>query len=78
VIAHVGGPRAADSLRRHGQARCPQDRPVEQEAAMAKGQKRSNRELKKPKAKKPAGTPATASVPARGLVNPPSVPKKKT
>jgi hypothetical protein len=45
---------------------------------MAKGQKRSNRELKKPKAKKPvAGAAATAALPARGFLTPGSVPKKK-
>jgi hypothetical protein len=44
---------------------------------MAKGQQRGNRELKKPKAKKPAAGPATAVLPARGFLTPGSVPKKK-
>jgi hypothetical protein len=44
---------------------------------MAKGQKRSNRELKKPKAKKPVAGAAPAALPARGFVNPSGGPKKK-
>jgi hypothetical protein len=44
---------------------------------MAKGQKRSNRELKKPKAKKPVAGTVPAVLPARGFLTPGSVPKKK-
>ena len=45
---------------------------------MAKGQKRSNRELKKPKAKKPVAGAVPASLPARSILTPTSSPKKKT
>jgi hypothetical protein len=46
---------------------------------MAKSQKRSNREAKKPKAKKPALGPASALAPAKGFLAgaPPPAPKKK-
>jgi hypothetical protein len=44
---------------------------------MAKGQKRSNRELKKPKAKKPVATAGTPVLPDRGFLTPGSLPKKK-
>ncbi len=44
---------------------------------MAKGQKRSNRELKKPKAKKPVAGAVAAVLPARGFLTPGSIPKKK-
>lgn len=41
---------------------------------MAKGQKRSNREVKKPKANKP---PAASAGSPKGLLAPTAVPKKK-
>ncbi len=44
---------------------------------MAKGQKRSNRELKKPKAKKPVAGAVAAVLPARAFLTPGGVPKKK-
>ncbi len=44
---------------------------------MAKGQKRSNKEVKKPKAaKKPAVEPATSAF-SKGTRNPVQMPKKK-
>lgn len=44
---------------------------------MAKSQKRSNREIKKPKAaKKPAAEPATSAF-SKGTRNPVGMPKKK-
>ena len=42
---------------------------------MAKGQKRSNREIKKPKQKKTPTTPVTSF--ERGLTAPKGLPKKK-
>jgi len=45
---------------------------------MAKGQKRSNRELKKPKAKKTAVAAGVPVLPARGFLAPTGAPKKKT
>jgi hypothetical protein len=44
---------------------------------MAKGQKRSNREIRKPKAKKQLVAEATPVVMPRGMVSPISLPKKK-
>jgi hypothetical protein len=44
---------------------------------MAKGQKRSNREIRKPKANKPTATAATSSVLTKGMLAPVSTPKKK-
>ncbi len=43
---------------------------------MAKGQKRSNREVKKPKANKPAAPVAAASLLSKATV-PPGAPKRK-
>ncbi|MBS0559979.1 MAG: hypothetical protein JSR21_07995 [Proteobacteria bacterium] len=45
---------------------------------MAKGQKRSNREPKKPKAKKVAVTPGAAALPNRGIIAPASAQKRKS
>jgi hypothetical protein len=45
---------------------------------MAKGQKRSNREIGKPKAKKPPAAEATPAVLTRGMLSPISPPKKKS
>jgi hypothetical protein len=44
---------------------------------MAKGQKRGNREIRKPKAHKPTAAAAT-SVLAKGALSPISLPKKKS
>jgi hypothetical protein len=44
---------------------------------MAKGQKRSNREIRKPKAKKQSVAEATPAVLTRGMLSPISLPKKK-
>lgn len=44
---------------------------------MAKAQKRSNREAKKPKAAKPAPTPETLGLLSKGTTAPVSPPKKK-
>ena len=44
---------------------------------MAKGQKRSNREIRKPKAKKQPAAEATPVVMTRGMLSPISPPKKK-
>jgi hypothetical protein len=43
---------------------------------MAKGQMRSNKETKKPKAKKPAAAPATSNLKLKGSLTPVSFPKK--
>ncbi|MCX5513984.1 hypothetical protein [Kaistia algarum] len=43
---------------------------------MAKGQKHSNREVRKPKASKPAAAPATGSLLTRGILASATVPKK--
>ena len=43
---------------------------------MAKGQKRSNREIRKPKAKKQPVAEATPAVTTRGMLSPISLPKK--
>jgi hypothetical protein len=45
---------------------------------MAKGQKRGNREIRKPKANKPAPVAATSSVLAKGTLAPVSIGKKKS
>ena len=45
---------------------------------MAKGQQKSNREIKKPKAAKPAAAPASGSLMAKGQLAPITSPKKKT
>jgi hypothetical protein len=44
---------------------------------MAKGQKRSNRELRKPKAKKPVATASAPALPAREFLNKTGTPKTK-
>lgn len=44
---------------------------------MAKGQKHSNREVRKPKAVKTAAVPAGASLLTRGTLTPATMPKKK-
>ncbi len=44
---------------------------------MAKGQGRSNREIRKPKAKKQPAAKATPAVLTRGMLSPISPPKKK-
>jgi hypothetical protein len=44
---------------------------------MAKGQKRSNREIRKPKAKKQPAAEAMPAVLTRGMLSPISPPKKK-
>jgi hypothetical protein len=44
---------------------------------MAKGQKRGNREIRKPKVKKSPVAVATSSLSARGLLPPSSTSKKK-
>ncbi len=44
---------------------------------MAKGQKRSNREIRKPKAKKQPTAEATPAVLTKGMLSPISPPKKK-
>jgi hypothetical protein len=44
---------------------------------MAKGQKRSNREIRKPKAKKQPAIEAPPAVLTRGMLSPISLPKKK-
>ncbi len=44
---------------------------------MAKEQKRGNREIRKPKAKKSPAPVAGAALPARGLLAKPDTPKKK-
>jgi hypothetical protein len=46
------------------------------ERKMAKGQMRSNKEAKKPKAKKPAASPATSNLKLKGSLTPVSFPKK--
>ncbi len=43
---------------------------------MAKGQIRSNKEAKKPKAKKPAAGPATSNLKMKGSLTPVNLPKK--
>ncbi len=43
---------------------------------MAKGQMRSNKEAKKPKAIKPAATPATSNMKLKGSLTPIASPKK--
>lgn len=45
---------------------------------MAKGQKRGNREIRKPKANKPLAAAATLSLPINGMLSPISIPKKKS
>jgi len=45
---------------------------------MAKGQKRGNREIRKPKANKPAAAAATSSVLTKGTQAPVSISKKKS
>jgi hypothetical protein len=44
---------------------------------MAKGEQRSNKEKKKPKAVKPAAAPATSSFLNKGMSSPVTMPKKK-
>lgn len=44
---------------------------------MAKGQKRSNREVRKPKANKQPAAAATSSLLTKGTMAPVSMPKKK-
>jgi hypothetical protein len=45
--------------------------------SVAKGQKRSNRELKKPKMKKPAAAESVVSAFRQGATTPVQLPKKK-
>jgi hypothetical protein len=45
---------------------------------MAKGQKRGNREVRKPKAKEPASAPTGTVALAKGLLVPTTVPNKKS
>ncbi len=45
---------------------------------MAKGQKRSNREIRKPKANKPPAAGATPSLLTKGRLAPIGMPKKKS
>lgn len=45
---------------------------------MAKGQKRGNREIRKPKAHKPTAAAATSFVLTKGALSPISLPKKKS
>jgi hypothetical protein len=49
---------------------------AQRERIMAKGQMRSNKEAKKPKAKKPAVAPATSNLKLKGSLTPVSFPKK--
>ncbi len=44
---------------------------------MAKGQMRSNKEIKKPKAVKPATGPATSDLKIKGSLTPITPPRKK-
>jgi hypothetical protein len=44
---------------------------------MPKGQQRSNKEVKKPKAKKPPTGPAVSSFQLKGSASPVTMPKKK-
>jgi hypothetical protein len=46
------------------------------ESVMAKGQKHSNREVRKPKAIKAPAEPATAGLLTKGMLSPPGTPKK--
>jgi hypothetical protein len=48
-----------------------------QEALMAKGMNRGNREPKKPKTKKPASGPAISLLSPKGIATQPALPKKK-
>jgi hypothetical protein len=64
----------------HGAHHFAPTAPMDQEhrkLIMAKGQKRSNREIRKPKANKPTATAATSSVLTKGMLAPVSTPKKK-
>ncbi|MGO9238181.1 MAG: hypothetical protein ACLP4V_30335 [Methylocella sp.] len=45
---------------------------------MAKGQKRGNREIRKPKANKPTAAAAASSVLIKGTLTPVSIAKKKS
>jgi len=45
---------------------------------MAKGQKNSNREVRKPKAVKAPAAPSTAGLLTKGSLTPASLPKKKS
>jgi hypothetical protein len=45
--------------------------------AMARGEQRSNKEKKKPKAAKPAAAPVTSSFSAKSITAPINNPKKK-
>ena len=49
-----------------------------EETVMAKGQQKSNREIKKPKAAKPAAGPASGGLMAKGQLAPIAPPKKKS
>ncbi len=44
---------------------------------MAKGQMRSSKEAKKPKAKKPAAGPATSDLKMKGSLTPVNLPRKR-
>ena len=48
-----------------------------QENVMAKGQMRGNKEVRKPKAKKPAESTTAQSFVMKGTTTPPGSPKKK-
>ena len=54
------------------------DGSVAQETNMAKGQKRGNREIRKPKANKPTAAAAASSVLIKGTLTPVSIAKKKS
>jgi hypothetical protein len=56
---------------------CHRDERQTKEQSMAKGQQRSNRELKKPKMKKPAVAAPTVSAFRQGSTSPIPLPKKK-
>jgi len=47
------------------------------EGTMAKGMNRGNREVKKPKSKKPAAGPAVSLLSPKGMSAQPALPKKK-
>jgi hypothetical protein len=51
--------------------------PVDQELIMAKGQKRGNREIRKPKANKPPVAGATPALSAKRMLAPINILKKK-
>ncbi len=52
-------------------------RSTEQEIMMAKGMNRGNREVKKPKTKKPASGPTLSPLSPKAMSAQPALPKKK-